>query len=115
MKKIIVTLFGILIAQTSFATGKGIVRCSNGEETSVRIIQTGLERFRADVTVQSVGDTYPTFHFQNIRVIATEARDLVVYRGPGFELTIRFGSHGAHTVLNVPSLGIQKDDSLACR
>ena len=43
---------------------KPLVFCDGGEETQVVIKSLSDDTLRASVTIQSVGDSYPTFHYK---------------------------------------------------
>ena len=112
----------LLVAHSAFAAGGAAIHCSNAEETSVKIIRVSSspELYRADVTAQSFGDSYPTFHFKGVKLLPQTHSTTHVsssYEGNGFELTIHFDDiqHTRVATLNAPSIGIENDSSLTCK
>jgi hypothetical protein len=109
-------LFALLIAVPAMA-GTVVERCSNGEETRLVVKQTAQGVFQADVTVQSVGDSYPTFHFKNLEQEPRPANSLgapLVYSGKGFELVIGVDASEKPATLTIPSLSMNRQQ-LSCK
>lgn len=101
----------------AFAAGKVIAKCTNGEETTVVLKQVDNDKFEAAVTVQSTGDSYPTYHYKNITVeppMPHRIGGATVYKGNGFELSIVYTAAKAPATLNVPEVGL-KNEELTCR
>ena len=110
-------ILALLMAAPAFAAGNTVAKCSNGEEVNVTVKQVAQGGFRADVTVQSTGDSYPTFHFKNLELVPQPAHDMgapTVYRGKGFELSIQKDALNVPGTLDVPSIGVN-NERLSCK
>jgi hypothetical protein len=91
------------------------IKCTNGEEINLRLTTVGTALYKADVTVQSVGDSYPTYHFKNVKLqIQSHVFGApAVYKNADFELDLVAGKTLEGT-LNIPSVGI-KYAKLTCK
>ena len=109
MKSLAVAI--LLIGYSALAGEVRAFRCSNGEEIDLKIRQIARNEFNADIVLQSVGGSYPKYHFKNL----VKESDLNVvgaatfYRGEGFELTVHHHQYAElyeRGVLSIPSLGL---------
>lgn len=114
-------ILGSLIALALMATpalaSTTVAKCSNGEEINVVVKQVAQGVFQADVTVQSVGDSYPTYHFRNLEQLPEPRGQMgapTIYSGRGFELRVQNDAFNRPGTLNVPSIGLQ-NESLSCK
>ena len=66
--KNIICLVAVLMGTSAFAKdgSKSILICSDGEQTNLKLLVSTTGEMRADLTVQSVGDSYPTYHYKNV-------------------------------------------------
>ena len=91
------------------SAGKTVVSCSGGEEVQLVIKKLANGTLRANVTVQSVGDSYPTFHYT-----VTKAGN--TYEGGKFKLVVDKSSfeHGGYaSKLTVSDLDV--DQTVTCK
>ena len=100
----------------SALAAKPVVKCSN-DVTTVELFSTGAGSYRADVTVESVGGSYPTFHFRKVTQMPNPSHILgapIKYEGEGFELTVQVDAADRPGHATVPSLGINNEE-LSCK
>ncbi len=85
--------------------------CKKDEDLKVELYQSAKGNYRAEVTVQSVGDSYPTFKFKNVSKYPNTTGRLgapVTYQGNGFTLTVQMDADGRPGYLTVESLSLSK-------
>jgi hypothetical protein len=83
MKNLILAAAAFVSLNAFAAKNEVVAKCTNGEEIQVKVVKTGMN-YRADVTVESVGGSYPTYHYKNI--VQEMSKRLVIYTGPDFHL-----------------------------
>ena len=108
----------ITVATSGAFVERKAFSCTNGEEVNLDFIQTAPNLYRAEVTMQSTGDSYPSFVFKNIRAIPHDPRLMgapMVYRGKGFSLSVNFTIAHPQGTLVIPSIGLDSATKLDCR
>jgi hypothetical protein len=118
MKKLHMLMALTLVAGLSvnaFAA-KMILTCTgNAGVSAVYLMEVSPDVYRADVKVESVGDSHHTFSFHNIELLPFSGRIGAPsrYRGEGFDLKV-YAEGRIRAILNVASLNI-RNEQLGCR
>jgi len=86
-----------------------LISCDGGEDIQLTIKQLANGKLRANVTEQSFGDSYPTFHYS---VRESESSSVsATFSGGGFTLTVNTNPAGnsAPSHLSIPAQGVDQD------
>lgn len=100
----------VLIAIGIFASSLSAhaLECSNGEEVKVVLDRADDGSYSAAVTVQSFGDSYPTYKFRKISLGPIMPGGPAEYEGRGFTLAVRGEEDSIKANLTVPSLDLDR-------
>jgi hypothetical protein len=115
MKYAIALVLASTFALAAHAKDTNPMKCTNGEEINLKLSNVGPSLYKADVTVQSVGDSYPTYHFKNVKleIQSHVAGAPAIYKNADFELDLKVANPLTAT-LNIPAIGI-KNQKLTCK
>ena len=111
MKKYIGILAVLMISAPTLAAGKLVAKCSSGEEVNLTLKQVGLDSYEASVITQSVGDSYPEFHYKNLRLQPAVPGRLGApesYQSKDVKLSINFTTAERIAYLSIPDLGLDQ-------
>lgn len=109
MKKLSLITLLVLASTTCFAETPLMMNCSNGEEIRMTLKQVENDSYDLSVTVQSTGDSYPEFHYQDLREVPPVPHMMgapMVFKNEKAQFSVNFTTALRVAYLNIPELGI---------